>query len=109
VRYLTNPVETFAGAPFEGSFAVNEFEQHGHTFSVYTHNTVTEQLDMILGLRWINDEKDGQFAQSDNESQACLNTLSKVVVELLPSVFAPFAVGFACSPFTAPVVTHEEI
>jgi iron complex outermembrane receptor protein len=99
-----NTAEAFAGATTEGAFAANEFSQQARTLSLYSHNTfaVNDQWDMVFGFRWIDDKKDGKFAQRDNESQACLNTLGKVGAGLLPSNFGWFAAGFICIPFIAP-------
>ncbi|MFT4929637.1 MAG: iron complex outermembrane receptor protein [Phenylobacterium sp.] len=66
---------------------------------------MTSQWGLVLGLRWINDDKKGKYGQSDNESQVCLNTIANVGANQLPSSFAPFAVAFSCISNIAPIDT----
>jgi len=56
-----------------GSFALNKYTQEGESISVYTHNTLslTEKLDLVVGLRFSREEKDGAFEQLDANSPAC--------------------------------------
>ena len=73
-----SPTVAFAGGVnVNGSFAQNNFKQDGTAWSIFTHNTlhVTDQLDLVLGLRWINEKKDGSFEQPLTNNSACLNTL----------------------------------
>lgn len=56
-----------------GKGAINSFKQQAQSWSVYTHNTfaINEQLDLVFGLRWINEEKDGQVAQPFVNNPSC--------------------------------------
>ena len=47
------------GAAAEGQYLVNLGKQDGSSWSVFTHNTlaVTDQLDLTVGLRWVEEEK----------------------------------------------------
>ncbi|WP_230851917.1 TonB-dependent receptor [Pseudoalteromonas luteoviolacea] len=99
-----DPAQTFAGELFAGSFASNDFEQQGKTFSLFTHNiySVTNSLDLIAGFRWSKEQKEGRYMQSDSNSGACLNTAKKVGNQMLPSDFGNFAVAFSCVSYTIP-------
>ncbi len=105
VRTSPNPAVAFAGGVDPaGSFAANLFRQESKSWSIFTHNTVhvTERLDAVVGLRFIDEKKDGSFDQLAASSPACLNTLANAAG--LPSAAAAvgaFAVGFACFPFAA--------
>ncbi len=105
------------GVDSAGSFAQNKFRQDGKSWSVFTHNTfhVTSKLDLVLGLRWTDEEKDGSFEQPLSNSQACLNTVfnagalaagaAGTGLEVVAATIGNFSAGFACFPFIAPADT----
>jgi len=57
----------------EGTFAFNQFNQAGESFSIFTHNTfaVTDAFDITVGLRYVDESKDGSFDQLAGQSDAC--------------------------------------
>lgn len=61
------------GVSTEGDFAANTFTQQGESMSIFTHNVfaVTDRLDLTLGLRYVDESKDGQFVQSGGQFNAC--------------------------------------
>lgn len=101
----TNPAQTFAGTTFEGTFAVNQYRQNAQNVALFTHNTyaLTNQLDVVLGLRLTKDSKDLVYSQGDYHSDACLQTLGKVGAGALPSAYTGYVVGFSCIAYTVPV------
>lgn len=78
----------FAGAPdptifatpisADNSFGYNRYEQQGESFSVFTHNIleVTDTLDLTVGIRYVDDKKDGSYNQLDANNPACLAGLT---------------------------------
>ena len=107
VTASTNPAVAFAGGVDPaGSFGNNVFEQDSRSWSVFTHNTwrVTEDFDLVFGLRWTDEEKDGSFDQLEGSSQACANTLANA--SGLPDAAAQaggIAVALMCFPFATQV------
>lgn len=69
---VANPV--FAPLSADGQFAQNRFTQDAKSFSVFTHNifSVTDTVDLTLGLRYVDDKKDGQFDQVAVGGNSCL-------------------------------------
>ena len=57
----------------EGTFAFNQFTQAGESFSIFTHNTfaVTGAFNVTVGLRYVDESKDGNFDQLAAQSDAC--------------------------------------
>ena len=111
-----NPARTLAGgADALGAFAVNNMFQDGTSWSIFTHNTlhVTEQLDLVVGLRYVNEKKDGKFDQVAANSPHCRNTKINAgaiaaanaggAFETVANNLAAFAIGFMCFPFAAEV------
>lgn len=100
-----NPAVVFAGnADPAEAFAQNRFTQEAESWSVFTHNTlrVTDRLDLVAGLRWTNEEKDGRFDQLAASSQACANTLSNTGSLLgagIPATLAGLPAALMCFPF----------
>ncbi len=67
------PLMTGGGLPFGAQGAGDTYKQDGTSYSLFTHNTLslTENLDLTVGLRWTHEEKDAvaDFARPD--SPAC--------------------------------------
>jgi outer membrane receptor protein involved in Fe transport len=100
-----NPIrDVFAGGvDANGSFAYNRYTQDAESISVFTHNVIglTDRLDVTLGLRYVEETKDGAFDQLAASSNACLSVLSRAPLFSggpLASL-VPLAVGLSCFPF----------
>ena len=85
-----------------GSFAFNEFTQFGSSWSIFTHNTfaVTDQLDFTVGLRYVDEEKDGNFEQFAGQSDACAALSGGVLTGGITGAAVPAALGIGCFPFS---------
>ncbi|MEM0986386.1 MAG: TonB-dependent receptor [Pseudomonadota bacterium] len=98
------------GADATGDFATNEFLQDAESISVFTHNifSVTDQLDLTVGLRYVEESKDGSFVQTDGEFDACLGTFGTLATtpEVIGALAGP-AVALNCFVFAAPTFTEE--
>jgi outer membrane receptor protein involved in Fe transport len=84
----SNKARTFAGGvDSAGNFAVNNYLQDGKSWSIFTHNTIhiTDRIDAVVGLRWIDEKKDGEFDQLAAFSPACENS----VANLFANPFVP--------------------
>ncbi len=58
----------------DGAFAENLFHQDAETMSLFTHNifSVTDDLDLTVGVRYNKDTKDANFTQPNASNDACL-------------------------------------
>ncbi len=110
-----SPATAFAGGVnAAGSHAQNHFTQDGRSTSLFTQNTLelTEDLDLIFGLRWIDEQKDGAFRQGPSPNQACANTVANAGalaagaagtgLEVVAGTIGAFSAGYVCFPFAAP-------
>jgi iron complex outermembrane receptor protein len=100
-----NPALVFAGGiSAAGNYATNYFDQNTESFALFTHNIVhlTERLDLTVGLRYTDEEKNGGFSQLEQQGNSCLGTLGSAAGGFIPANVLPLAVGFACFPFAAP-------
>ena len=103
-----------AGINSSGSFAVNRFTQDAESFSIFTHNvfSITDNLSLTLGARYVDETKDGAFDQLSGSSPACtaiangygniLTNLTSAPFNLPPAVaqqLAGGALGLSCFPF----------
>ena len=99
-----NQQETFAGVNSFGSYANNLFEQDAQSFSVFTHNTfhVTDKLDLVVGLRYVDDEKEGSFVQLGANSEACINSTinGQRLDAQYPGAFFTLSSLVTCFPFS---------
>ena len=88
-----------AGAQFEGNNASNRFTQTGESVSVFTHNVfdVTDRLSATLGLRYVDETKDGAFAQSAAQSDGCFGIVGNLAN--IPADLQPLGIGLGCFPF----------
>jgi outer membrane receptor protein involved in Fe transport len=95
------------GVDATGDFADNAFLQEGESFSIFTHNilAVTDRLDLTVGLRYVEESKDGSFTQVDGEFDACLGTFNTLATspDTVPAALAGPAVALNCFVFAAPV------
>lgn len=112
------PVPNFAlpnvvGVNANGSFAVNNFRQNASSFSIFTHNvlSLTDNISLTLGARYVDETKDGVFDQLSANSPACAtiaNGFGNIVANLTGVVGLPAAtaqalaaggLGLTCFPF----------
>ncbi|MEM6410677.1 MAG: TonB-dependent receptor [Pseudomonadota bacterium] len=93
------------GEDATGDFATNAFTQEGESFSIFTHNVfaITDKLDFTVGLRYVDETKDGTFTQLDGNHDACLGTLGNAAN--IPGALVGPAVALNCFVFTAPTLT----
>ena len=111
-----SPTVAFAGgADPVGAWASNGFTQDGQSYSVFTHNTIyiTEDLGLLVGLRWVDEKKDGDYNQVEaSNNLACANTArnggaligatagTPLAAAAVP--IAQFSIGYLCFPFAVP-------
>ncbi len=113
VLTAADPALAFAGGvDSDGAFANNLFEQNGRSWAIFTHNTYTlsDVFEVVGGLRYIREEKDGRYRQLDASNQACtnarLNTGSLAAgLGVTNPLFPLFAASgaFTCFPFAEAV------
>jgi len=97
------PIQLISGFNPSGSFANNRFVQESRSWSIFTHNTfsVTDYFDFTVGLRWVDERKDGTFESLGGQSNACLGVLQVAGDPMNPlSGAAGAAAGAACFPFS---------
>ncbi|MFN3212600.1 MAG: TonB-dependent receptor [Henriciella sp.] len=76
---VNDPLTALAGgASSAGDFAHNEFSQDAESISIFTHNVLqlTDQFNLTVGLRYVDESKDGSFDQIDGQHNACLGTFA---------------------------------
>ncbi len=94
------------GVSAAGAFAINDFQQDGTNWSVFTNNTyhLTETLHFNFGLRYSKDRKQGVYDQRAARNDAC--AAANLVGPLLPSSLQPLvgpAIGLSCFFNVTPV------
>lgn len=91
---------TAGGVDATGDFATNRYRQTGRSFSIFTHNifAITDQLDLTVGLRYVDESKRGSYTQIDGDYDACLGTLGAGAGNFLGAA----GVGLNCFVFAAP-------
>ncbi len=112
---LGSPVDLFTifagGADATGDFADNAFLQDAESFSIFTHNifAVTDKLDFTVGLRYVEESKDGSYEQKNGDFDACLGTFNTLATSpgTIPAELAGAAVAVNCFVFAAPVFNEE--
>ena len=109
------------GVDAAGSFAQNVFGQDSKSWSIFTHNTfrLTDRLDLVVGLRWTDEDKDGEYNQLFATNDNCLNTLANAGalsagaagtgLEAVAASIGGLSGAFACFPFAAPADTGVPI
>ena len=107
-----NVLQAFAGGvDATGDFADNAFLQNGESFSIFTHNilAVTDRLDLTVGLRYVEETKDGRFNQVNGEFDACLGTFNTLATNpsAIPASLAGASVALNCFVFAAPVFNEQ--
>ena len=105
-----NPAAVLAqGQSSTGAFASNRFTQNGETTSIFTHDTLalTDKLDVTVGLRYVDEKKDGRFAQDAAMNLACggVNGTGGVLGNPLRTALGTvgrLGVAYLCFPFAVP-------
>jgi outer membrane receptor protein involved in Fe transport len=105
------------GLDSNGAYGQNRFVQKSKSWSFFTHNVlhVTDRLDLVVGLRYAEEDKDGSFEQLGSANgQACLNTLGNAAalgagaagtgLEVVAATIGNFSAVYACFPFAAPAL-----
>ncbi|MBX3705828.1 MAG: TonB-dependent receptor [Pseudomonadales bacterium] len=114
VLAAADPARAFAGGVSSATaFAQNKYEQDSRSWSIFTHNrlALTDRFDLVLGLRYSDEKKDGSFRQFAAENNACLNTLANgaSLVAQAPGVatgtIQQLTAAFMCFPFATPADT----
>lgn len=98
-----------AGVDASGDFAQADFGQTGESFSIFTHNilSVTDNLDLTVGLRYVDESKDGFLTQTGGEFDACLATFNNIASGGVPASLAALTgagVALNCFVFAAPAL-----
>ena len=91
-----------------GANATNQFNQHGETFSIFTHNVfdLTDKLSVTLGARYVNETKDGSFRQLQGNNGACQAVVSGLLTgayNFLPAAVRGGLQGLNCFNTATPV------
>ncbi len=110
-----NQALAFAGGiPSGGSYANNIYRQKGDSWSLFTHNTfrLSDRFSMVAGLRYVDESKDGSFAQPAANNPACFATLANAAalaqgaagtpLEVVASTIGNFSAAYNCFPFATP-------
>ena len=110
-----SPALAFAGGvDAAGAYAHNVYNQDSQSSSIFTYNTIslTEDLGLVVGLRWIDESKDGSFRQGDAPNEACANTVRNTGaliagaagtgLEAVAGTIGGFSSAYMCFPFAAP-------
>lgn len=86
----------------EGASTNNIFSQESTSWSVFTHNTfeVTSAFDVTVGLRYVDEQKDGVYRQLGGSNGACAGILGNLAS--IDEGLQPLAVGLGCLPFVTP-------
>jgi iron complex outermembrane recepter protein len=106
-----DPARAFTGGVDPvNSYAQNRFNQTTKSWSLFTHNTLrlTDQFDFVFGLRWVDEDKDGEFEQrAVNNPNACLNAQDNAAAFAGTGAagLAAITAGFTCFPFVTPANT----
>lgn len=101
------------GVDASGDFATNNFDQSGESISIFTHNifSVTDRLDLTVGVRYVEETKDGSFNQSGGEFDACLGTFNNIVTGGVTTAgldaLTGAGVALNCFIFAAPTLDAE--
>ncbi|WP_146740146.1 TonB-dependent receptor [Hyphomonas adhaerens] len=104
VGFGGNVPAALGGVDPAGSYADNKFNQQGESLSIFTHNVLelTDRLNLTVGLRYVEETKDGSFEQMSASSPACANIANGIVANAYPANVAPLAptaLALTCFPF----------
>ncbi len=99
------------GVDPSGSFSSNRFRQDSTSWSIFGQSTlaVTDNLDFTVGLRWVDEQKDGTYENFGGSSDACFQVLSNAQTGVFTgdpmtdagvAPFASTAIFLTCFPFS---------
>lgn len=107
------------GVSAEGDFAPNYFSQEGESMSIFTHNVfaVTDRFDITVGLRYVDESKDGRFEQRDGgQYNACNAFFGAVAAGVVPDTnlsnvirLDELATVINCFVFAAPAIDPDNL
>lgn len=92
-----------------GNFAENRFFQDAESWSVFTHNviSITDELSLTLGARYVNETKDARFDQLGSSTgagnSACQASVNGVLGGAVPAPLRGGLIGINCFPFATSV------
>lgn len=107
-----------AGVSTEGDFAENTFTQQGESMSIFTHNVleVTDRIDLTVGLRYVDESKDGKFEQTGGQFNACNAFYSTVAAGFAPNTnlsdvirLDELSAVVNCFVFAAPAIDADNL
>ncbi|MGB3469187.1 MAG: TonB-dependent receptor [Erythrobacter sp.] len=98
------PIQLFSGANPDGTRTVNRFQQSAQSYAIFTQNTleIVDGLELTLGARYVWEEKDGGFTQTETNNQICPGTLAALGAGAVPAPLANGVFALGCFGFAAP-------
>jgi iron complex outermembrane receptor protein len=98
------PIQLFSGANPDGTRTVNRFQQSAQSYAIFTHNSleITDGLELTLGARYVWEEKDGGFTQTETNNQICPGTLAALGAGAVPAALSNGLFALGCFGFAAP-------
>ncbi|MEM7689835.1 MAG: TonB-dependent receptor [Pseudomonadota bacterium] len=98
------PIQLFSGADPNGTRTVNRFQQDAQSYAIFTNNTleIVDGLELTLGARYIWEEKDGGFTQTETNNQICPGVLGAIGAGAVPDPLFAGVFGLGCFGFAAP-------
>lgn len=98
------PLALFTGADANGTRTVNRFQQSAQSYAIFTNNTleIVDGLELTVGLRYIWEEKDGGFTQTETNNTICPGALNAIGAGAVPDALSAGIFGFGCFGFAAP-------
>lgn len=87
----------------------NTFEQDSDNLAIFTHNIfhLTEALSLTVGLRYVDESKEGGLVSSEGVNDSCLVGLAYIGIEISPllligDILSPILATAYCSPAITP-------
>ena len=98
------PIQTFTGADANGTRTLNRFQQDAQSYAIFTHNTfeIVDGLELTLGARYVWEEKEGGFTQTETNNEICPAALGAIGAGAVPAPLVNGIFGFGCFGFAAP-------
>ncbi|MDJ0979022.1 MAG: TonB-dependent receptor [Erythrobacter sp.] len=101
---LEQPIQTFTGADATGTETVNRFQQDAQSYAIFTHNSLelVEGLELTVGARYVWEEKEGGFTQTETNNTICPATLDALAAGVVPAALTDGLFALGCFSFAAP-------
>jgi len=101
-----NAPAALGGVDPAGSYADNLYKQDSESVSIFTHNVLelTDGLNLTVGLRYVDESKDGSFEQISASSPTCTNIANGILTNAYTgtaAALAPTVLAMTCFPFAA--------